>query len=63
MRFTFQKDGKEIGEGATCFAGFYILKGSRAATIAKGGDSISIEDMKGFMENLPFVAGSKMTNK
>jgi hypothetical protein len=63
MYFTFKKDGKEVAEGATCFAGFYIHRGNRVATVAKIGESISIEDMAGFMEDLPFVVGSKMTAK
>lgn len=63
LRFSFTKEGKEIGVGATCYRGFYVQKGNRVVTVAKSGDSISIEDMAEFMENLPFVAGSKMVPK
>jgi len=63
LRFSFTKDGKEMAEGATCYRGFYIHKGNRVATVSKSGDSISIDDMAGFMENLPFIAGSKMVAK
>ncbi len=63
LRFSFTKDGSEIAAGATCYRGFYVHKGNRVVTVAKSGDSISIEDMAEFMENLPFVVGSKMVPK
>ena len=63
LRFSFTKDGKEIAEGATCYRGFYVHKGNRVATVSKSGDSISIDDMARFMENLPFIEGSKMVAK
>lgn len=63
LRFSFTKDGKEMAEGATCYRGFYIHKGNRVATVSKSGDSISIDDMAKFMENLPFIEGSKMVAK
>ncbi|MBX3280978.1 MAG: DUF4339 domain-containing protein [Acidobacteria bacterium] len=62
LRFAFKKDGVEVAEGATCGGPFYIIKGNRIVSVG-GGKSISIAQTADFMENLPFLAGSKMERK
>lgn len=63
LRFSFEKGGVEVAEGATCYAGFYVHKDNRVVTLGKVGTTITIDNMTEFMENLPFIAGSKMVAK
>lgn len=61
MYFSFDKNGTETSQGATCAAPFYIQKGSRLAVI--GGSGASVDTFIEFAENLPFNAGAKMKKK
>ncbi len=61
MYFTFQKDGKETSQGATCAVPLYVQKGNRVAAI--GGSGADVDTFIEFAENLPFNAGAKMTKK
>jgi hypothetical protein len=61
MYFTFQKDGKEMSEGATCAVPLYVQKGNRLAAI--GGSGADVDTFIEFAENLPFNQGAKMTKK
>ena len=63
LRFTFAKDSIEVAQGATCYGAFYVHKGNRVATVAMVGDTITIQDLREFMENLPPIAGSEMVPK
>jgi hypothetical protein len=61
MYFTFQKDGKEMSEGATCAVPLYVQKGNKIAAI--GGSGADVDTFIEFAENLPFNQGAKMTKK
>lgn len=61
MYFTFQKDGKETSEGATCAVPLYVRKGNRLAAL--GGSGAGVDTFIEFAENLPFNQGAKMTKK
>jgi|GEM_PF-2179003 len=60
IRFTFEKNGTKISDGATCYGAFYVLKGNRIATIGRIGKSISIDQWTEFMENIPLNDGAKV---
>lgn len=60
IRFSFDKDGTEVSQGVTCYSRFYVNKGGRVVTIGRIGNSITLDDFKEFMENLPFNEGAKM---
>lgn len=57
----FVKDGVEVSQGATCYAGFFVQKGNRVARF--GGPGVSADSLIAFAENLPFNIGTKMTPK
>lgn len=61
MRFSFDKSGVSMSEGATCAVPLLIRKDNKLVQLGGGGSDV--ETFVTFAENLPFNAGSTMKKK
>lgn len=61
MRFTFDKSGTTMSEGATCAVPLLIRKDNKLVQLGGGGSDV--ETFVTFAENLPFNEGSSMKKK
>ncbi len=61
MRFTFDKSGSQLSEGATCAVPLLVRKDNKLVQI--GGSGSDAETFISFAENLPFNEGSSMKKK
>ncbi|MBX7169338.1 MAG: DUF4339 domain-containing protein [Pyrinomonadaceae bacterium] len=61
MRFTFDKGGSQMSEGATCAIPLLVRKDNKLVQL--GGSGATVDTFIEFAENLPFNVGSKMIKK
>ncbi len=61
MYFTFDKNGSQMSEGATCAIPLLVRKDKKL--IQLGGSGATVDTFIEFAENLPFNVGSKMIKK
>ncbi len=61
MYFSFNKNGVEVSQGATCAVPLYVQKGNKLAAI--GGSGANVDTFIEFAENLPFNKGTTMKKK